>query len=122
MKDIFTIFVEGRIDTTTSEDFLKSVEELLDGVTELVLDFTLLDYISSSGLRAIISIKKDMGNQGNITIKNASDIVAEVFEITGFKSIVDFEWDLKNKTSILLTGFKLLDWMESLYVFYLSVF
>ncbi len=89
--DTLTVSLEGRLDTTTSPDFENELKESLEGVKTLVFDFEKLEYISSAGLRVMLSAQKIMNKQGEMTIKNASDDVLEVFEITGFIDILNIE-------------------------------
>lgn len=89
--DALTVSLEGRLDTTTSPDFENELKESLEGVKTLVFDFEKLEYISSAGLRVMLSAQKIMNKQGEMTIKNASDDVLEVFEITGFIDILNIE-------------------------------
>lgn len=86
-----TIHIEGRLDTATSPELSKELETALDGVTELVFDLTLLEYISSSGLRVLLSVQKAMNGKGTMVVKNVSELVMEVFEITGFVDILTIE-------------------------------
>ena len=86
-----TIALDGRLDTTTSPELTKELESSLDGVNELVFDLAKLEYISSSGLRVLLSAQKKMNSQGAMKVKNASEMVNEVFEITGFDEILTIE-------------------------------
>ena len=86
-----TIAVEGRLDTTTSPALTKAVEESIEDVKELVFDFAKLDYISSSGLRVLLSAQKAMNSKGKMIVKNVSEIVMEIFDITGFVDILTIE-------------------------------
>ena len=61
------------------------------GITELVFDFEKLEYISSAGLRILLAAQKIMNKQGNMVVKNVNEIVAEVFEVTGFSDILTIE-------------------------------
>lgn len=83
--------LEGRLDTTTAPQFDAELKEALTDVTELVLDFTKLEYISSAGLRVLLTAQKMMNKQGNMVVKNVNEIVMEVFEVTGFDSILTIE-------------------------------
>jgi len=85
------IALEGRLDTTTAPDLEKELKTSLDGVTDLTLDLTNLDYISSAGLRVLLSAHKTMMKQGQMKLTNASDIVKEVFDVTGFSDILTIE-------------------------------
>ena len=85
------IALEGRLDTTTAPDLEKELKESLEGITDLTLDLTNLDYISSAGLRVLLSAHKIMMKQGQMKVTNASEIVKEVFEVTGFSDILNIE-------------------------------
>ena len=86
-----TVALEGRLDTTTAPTLEAELAESLDGVTDLVLDFAKLDYISSAGLRVLLATQKKMNKQGKMTVKNVNDDIREVFEITGFCDILTIE-------------------------------
>lgn len=81
-----TLTVAGRLDTNTSPELEAAVK--LDGVTELVFDFAGLEYISSAGLRVLLSAKKSlMASGGGMSVVNANESVRNVFEITGCSEI-----------------------------------
>ena len=86
-----TVYIEGRLDTTTSPELSKELDSSLEGVTQLVFDCTQLEYISSSGLRVLLSAQKAMNGKGTMVVKNVSEMVMEVFEITGFTDILSIE-------------------------------
>lgn len=86
-----TVALSGRLDTTTSPILEKEIAAVTDGITELTLDIEKLDYISSAGLRVLLSTQKKMSKQGKLTIKNVQENVMEVFEITGFSDILNIE-------------------------------
>ena len=86
-----TIFIEGRLDTTTSPELSKELDSSLEGVTQLVFDLAKLEYISSSGLRVLLSAQKAMNGKGTMIVKNVSEMVMKVFEITGFTDILSIE-------------------------------
>ena len=79
-----TATIEGRLDTNTTPEAEKELAGSLDNVTELILDFKQLDYISSAGLRLLLMLQKKMNAQGSMKILNANAIVKEIFEVTGF--------------------------------------
>ena len=81
----------GRLDTTTSPDLEKELKESLGGVSELVLDFAGLEYISSAGLRVLLSAQKIMNKQGSMKIANVNETIMEIFEVTGFSDILTIE-------------------------------
>ena len=81
----------GRLDTTTAPQLEAELNASLGGVTDLVLDFAKLDYISSAGLRVLLAAQKRMNKQGEMVIRNTNDDIKEVFEITGFCDILTLE-------------------------------
>ncbi len=85
------VAVSGRLDTTTAPELDAALREALPGVKELVLDFSALDYISSAGLRVLLSAQKTMSKQGSMKLTGVNESVMEVFEITGFSGILTIE-------------------------------
>ena len=86
-----TIELTGRLDTTTAPDLEKEVKGNIEGVESLVFEFNALEYISSAGLRVLLSAQKIMNKQGEMVVKNVSDDLKEIFEITGFSDILNIE-------------------------------
>ena len=86
-----TVVLQGRLDTTTSPELELSLKESLPGVTELVMDLEGLEYISSAGLRVLLSSHKAMMSKGGMKIVHVNDVVQEVFEVTGFSDILTIE-------------------------------
>ena len=84
-----TVTVEGRLDTMTAPELEKELKEYYGSITELVLDFNKLEYISSAGLRMVLGAHKVMN--GKLIVKNVNEIVMEVFEVTGFADILNIE-------------------------------
>lgn len=85
------IALEGRLDTTTSPELEKELNGVLDGVEELIMDFSNLEYISSAGLRVLLSAHKALHGKGKMKVVNPNEIVQEVFEVTGFDNILTIE-------------------------------
>ena len=85
------IALQGRLDTTTSPELEKELSGLLEGITGLNFDFSDLDYISSAGLRILLSAQKTMMRQGNMTVKNVKPEIMDIFEVTGFTEILTIE-------------------------------
>lgn len=83
-----TMALEGRLDTITSPELEKELKASMDGADSLVLDFSKLEYISSAGLRVLLSAHKAMAGKGGMTVANANEIVQEVFDVTGFSDIL----------------------------------
>lgn len=85
------IAVEGRLDTKTAPELETTVNDNIEGVGKLTFDFTNLVYISSAGLRVLLSSHKRMLKQGDMVIKNVPEEVVDTFEITGFADILTIE-------------------------------
>ena len=90
-KDELTIAVIGELNTTTYQELEDVVKNSLNGIKKLVFDFKELEYISSAGLRVLLVSKKLMDQQGKLVVKHANSSVKEIFDITGFTNILDFE-------------------------------
>lgn len=90
-EGILTIALDGRLDTTTAPELEQEIKDSLDGVTELVMDFAKLDYISSAGLRVLLSAQKKMNRKGLMKVIHANDSVMEIFDVTGFADILTIE-------------------------------
>jgi anti-sigma B factor antagonist len=86
-----TMLLEGRLDTTTSPELEKYLKNVLNGIESLIFDFEKLEYISSAGLRVLLSAQKVMRNQGSMKIIHVNSTIMEVFEITGFTDILTIE-------------------------------
>ncbi len=85
------IGISGRLDTTTSPELEIKLKEALDGIENLVINLKELEYVSSAGLRVLLQAQKTMNKQGNMVIRNASEDVMEIFEVTGFSDILTIE-------------------------------
>ncbi|MBR3360146.1 MAG: STAS domain-containing protein [Lachnospiraceae bacterium] len=83
--------LEGRLDTVTAPELEASLQEALVETTNLVLDFEKLDYISSAGLRVLLSAQKIINNQGTMKVIHVNDTIMEIFEVTGFNEILTIE-------------------------------
>ncbi len=86
-----TLTVTGRLDTSTAPELEETLKESYGGVTELVFDFEKLEYISSAGLRLLLSAQKTMNKQGSMKVINVGEEIMEIFEITGFSDILTIE-------------------------------
>ena len=82
------LVLEGRLDTVSAPELEQVIKETLPGLTELTLDFEKLDYISSAGLRVLLSAQKVMNKQGSMTVTNVNETILEIFEVTGFTDIL----------------------------------
>ena len=83
--------LEGRLDTTTAPQLETELKGSMDGVTELNMNFEKLEYLSSAGLRVILTAQKTMNKQGKMVIRHVNETIREVFEVTGFIDILTIE-------------------------------
>ena len=86
-----TVVLKGRLDTTTAPELEKELKASLDGVTALIIDMTALDYISSAGLRVLLSAQKIMNKQGEMKVVHVGETIMEILEVTGFSDILSIE-------------------------------
>ena len=86
-----TVAISGRLDTTTAPELEETLKESMDGISELVIDFTETEYISSAGLRVLLSAQKTMNKQGSMIVTGVNDVIMEIFEVTGFVDILNIE-------------------------------
>ncbi len=83
-----SISLEGRLDTTTAPELEEVLKGSLDGVSELIIDMGSLGYLSSAGLRVLLSAQKTMNKQGSMKVTNVNETIMEIFEVTGFADIL----------------------------------
>ena len=83
--------LEGRLDTNTAPELEAVLKGSLEGIKELTIDMTALEYLSSAGLRVLLGAQKSMNKQGSMKVANANEMILEVFEITGFSEILTLE-------------------------------
>ncbi|MCR5776808.1 MAG: STAS domain-containing protein [Lachnospiraceae bacterium] len=88
---ILTFTLEGRLDTTTAPQLEEEIKGSVAGITELYFDVNSLEYISSAGLRVLLAAQKIMNKQGKMVVKNVSEEVNEILEVTGFSDILTIE-------------------------------
>ena len=88
-KAVFAL--EGRLDTVTSPELERTLKASLDGVSELTLDFEKLEYISSAGLRVLLSTQKVMNRQGSMKLRHVNETIMGILEVTGFTDILTIE-------------------------------
>ena len=82
---------EGRLDTMTAPELEAELNQSLEGADSLVMDFGKLEYISSAGLRVLLSAHKTMSAKGGMKVAHVNEIVQEVFDVTGFSDILTIE-------------------------------
>ena len=86
-----TLTLAGRLDTTTAPQLEAELKTSLNDVSSLTMDFDQLEYISSAGLRVLLSAQKVMNKQGKMVIRHVNETILEVFEVTGFSDILTIE-------------------------------
>ena len=86
-----TVNINGRVDTTTAPQLEQALKAEFDNCNELVLDFAEVEYISSAGLRVLLSAQKVMGKKGGMKLINVSDVIMDIFDMTGLTDIFDIE-------------------------------
>jgi anti-sigma B factor antagonist len=85
------IEIEGRLDTTTAPTLDKTINENINDTKNLILDLKELKYISSAGLRVLLSTQKKMQKNGSMKVINVCAEIMEIFEMTGFADILSIE-------------------------------
>ena len=80
--------LEGRLDTTTAPELEKAINNEVEALKSLVLDFQGVNYISSAGLRVLLGAQKKMNTQGSMELINVNEDVMDIFEMTGFADIL----------------------------------
>ena len=86
-----TLSLCGRLDTITAPEFETVLKSSAEGVSGLTLDFGELEYISSAGLRVLLSTQKVMAKQGEMKIIHVNETIMDIFDITGFIDILTIE-------------------------------
>ncbi|MCR4629917.1 MAG: STAS domain-containing protein [Bacillota bacterium] len=86
-----TLVLTGRLDTTTAPELESVVKENTAGVEKLEFDCSKLEYISSAGLRVLLASQKIMNKQGSMVVRNISEEIREIFDVTGFSDILTIE-------------------------------
>ena len=86
-----TIKLSGRLDTTTAPQLEGELKQSTAGIEKLVFDFSALEYLSSAGLRVLLSAQKLMNKQGEMVVRNINETITEIFEVTGFADILTIE-------------------------------
>ncbi len=86
-----TVALEGRLDTVTAPQLEGELRTAVSGVSLLVFDLAALEYVSSAGLRVLLSAQKVMNRQGSMSIRNVTPEIMELFDVTGFSDILNIE-------------------------------
>ena len=88
---ILTVLLDGKLDTNTTPQVQSEIESDVESADSLIIDMKDLKYISSAGLRLLLSLHKKMMAKGGMTIKNVNDTNMEILEFTGFSDILNIE-------------------------------
>lgn len=86
-----TLALAGRLDTVTAPELEKELQDSLEGIDTLIFDFSGLEYVSSAGLRVLLSAQKTMNKQGEMKLTHVNESIMEILEVTGFTDILTFE-------------------------------
>ena len=89
--ETLTISLEGRLDTVTAPELESELKSSLSNVKSLIFDLKNLDYISSAGLRVLLSAQKTMKKQGDMVVTGSNEDLMEIFEVTGFVDILNIQ-------------------------------
>ncbi|MCR4806396.1 MAG: STAS domain-containing protein [Lachnospiraceae bacterium] len=85
------VILDGRLDTMSAPQLEGELKTAVEGITSLIFDIKDLQYISSAGLRVLLSAQKVMNKQGSMVVRGANDDVKEIFDVTGFSDILTIE-------------------------------
>jgi anti-sigma B factor antagonist len=87
----YTFTVEGRLDTNTSPELEAKINEVIGNANKLIIDLGNLEYISSAGLRVLLGATQVMEGKGEMVVRNVTEAVREVFDLTGFNKLFTIE-------------------------------
>ncbi len=90
-NETLTLHIEGRLDTITSPELEKVINELPSEISVLILDLKKLTYVSSAGLRVLLVAQKKMNHLGSMKLTGVCADVMDVLEMTGFADILVIE-------------------------------
>ena len=86
-----SVSITGRVDTTTAPALEEELKNSFESCSDLTLDFANVEYISSAGLRVLLSAQKVMAKKAGMKLINVSNEINEIFEVTGFSDILTIE-------------------------------
>ncbi len=86
-----TLYLEGELNSSTAPEFEVVIKNDLNNVESLIIDLAKLSYLSSAGLRVLLVAQKIMNKNGKMVIRHANEDVKEIFNLTGFSAVLDFE-------------------------------
>ncbi|MBR2099740.1 MAG: STAS domain-containing protein [Eubacterium sp.] len=88
---VLTVALDGKLDTATTPTVTAEIEEDVNNAEKLIIDMKDLKYISSAGLRLLLSLHKRMSKKGGMVVKNVNDTNMEILDFTGFADILNIE-------------------------------
>ena len=83
--------IDDRLDTKSAPELEAVFNAELSGIDNICIDFSKVEYVSSAGLRALLNGYRMLEGRGCVTVRNANEIVKEVFEVTGMNSVLNVE-------------------------------
>ena len=86
-----TIALTEKLDTNSAPELEEVLSRSLDGVEKLIFDFKKLNYLSSAGLRVLLNAQKEMSKKGCMIIRHVNDVIMDIFDMTGFSTILTIE-------------------------------
>ena len=86
-----SVLIDGKLDTGTTPQAAAEIEAELENTDELILNMEKLKYISSAGLRLILSLHKQMAEKGGMTVINVNETNMDIFDLTGFTDILNIK-------------------------------
>jgi|GEM_PF-154315 len=99
-----TVEISGRLDAVTAMELSQTLPKDLEGVKFLTFDFANLQYIASAGLRLLLKLQKQIGDKGNLTVKNLQQPVREVLDMSGFSNVLNIEDEKKLTFGFSIAG------------------
>lgn len=86
-----TVSVEGRIDSKTAPEFEKEVKDCFESFDSMVIDLAQVNYVSSAGLRILLTAHKEMSAKEGLKVRNVCKEVMAIFNVTGFSGVLDIK-------------------------------
>lgn len=91
LNNQLTLNLEGRLDSNSAPELDSELRADLDGIRRLVLNLSALSYLSSAGLRVVLSAQKQMNKQGEMIVTGVNETIMEIFTVTGFADILTIQ-------------------------------
>ncbi len=91
VKTVAAFSLAGRLDTITAPQLENALRDVFDNVDEVVFDLAELNYISSAGLRVLLSARKAMAQKGEVKLRHVNESILELIKVTGFSEFLTIE-------------------------------